>query len=81
MGRLTLNIPLSFTQFEREVIGERVRNKIAASKKMGMWMGGVTPIGYATKDRKLVIVPEEADPFGGRDDVLGGQQPIRFDGC
>jgi hypothetical protein len=46
-----------------------------------MWMGGVTPIGYATKDRKLVIVPEEADPFGGRDDVLGGQQPIRFDGC
>jgi site-specific DNA recombinase len=61
MGRLTLNILLSFAQFEREVIGERVRDKIAASKKKGMWMGGVTPLGYAIKDRKLVIVPEEAE--------------------
>ena len=61
MGRLTLNILLSFAQFEREVIGERVRDKIAASKKKGMWMGGLTPLGYATKDRKLVIVPEEAE--------------------
>src|ERR1700730_8955371 len=60
MGRLTLNILLSFAQFEREVIGERVRDKIAASKKKGIWMGGVTPLGYATRDRKLVIVPEEA---------------------
>jgi DNA invertase Pin-like site-specific DNA recombinase len=60
MGRLTLNILLSFAQFEREVIGERVRDKIAASKKKGMWMGGVTPLGYAIKDRKLVVVPEEA---------------------
>jgi site-specific DNA recombinase len=61
MGRLTLNILLSFAQFEREVIGERVRDKIAASKQKGMWMGGVTPLGYAIKDRKLVIVPEEAE--------------------
>jgi site-specific DNA recombinase len=61
MGRLTLNILLSFAQFEREVIGERVRDKIAASKKKGMRMGGVTPLGYAIKDRKLVIVPEEAE--------------------
>jgi site-specific DNA recombinase len=61
MGRLTLNILLSFAQFEREVIGERVRDKIAASKKKGMWMGGVTPLGYAITDRKLVIVPEEAE--------------------
>src|SRR5438874_3807220 len=63
MGRLTLNILLSFAQFEREVIGERVRDKIAASKRKGMWMwmGGVTPLGYAIKDRKLVIVPEEAE--------------------
>src|SRR5205814_3073246 len=61
MGRLTLNILLSFAQFEREVIGERVRDKIAASKKKGMWMGGVPPLGYAIKDRKLVAVPEEAE--------------------
>jgi site-specific DNA recombinase len=61
MGRLTLNILLSFAQFEREVIGERVRDKIAASKKKGMWMGGITPLGYAIKDRKLVAVPEEAE--------------------
>src|SRR5207237_1599105 len=61
MGRPTLNILLSFAQFEREVIGERVRDKIAASKKKGMWMGGVTPLGYAIKDRKLVTVPDEAE--------------------
>jgi site-specific DNA recombinase len=63
MGRLTLNILLSFAQFEREVIGERVRDKIAASKKKGMWMGGVTPLGYAIKDpflntyRTMCIAP------------------------
>jgi site-specific DNA recombinase len=61
MGRLTLNILLSFAQFEREVIGERVRDKIAASKKKGMWMGGVAPLGYRIVDRKLVVVPDEAD--------------------
>jgi hypothetical protein len=60
MGRLTLNILLSFAQFEREVTGERIRDKIAASKRKGMWMGGVTPLGYEVRDRKLVIVPEEA---------------------
>ena len=61
MGRLTLNILLSFAQFEREVIGERVRDKIAASKQKGMWMGGVAPLGYEIKDRKLAICPEEAE--------------------
>ena len=54
MGRLTLNILLSFAQFERELIGERVRDKVAASKKKGMWMGGTVPLGYDVKDRKLV---------------------------
>jgi site-specific DNA recombinase len=61
MGRLTLNILLSFAQFEREVIGERIRDKIAASKKKGMWMGGVPPLGYRVRDRKLVIVDSEAE--------------------
>jgi site-specific DNA recombinase len=60
MGRLTLNVLLSFAQFEREVIGERIRDKIAASKKKGMWMGGVPPMGYQVQDRKLVIVDSEA---------------------
>src|SRR5215831_11234285 len=59
MGRLTLNILLSFAQFEREVI--RIRDKIAASKKKGMWMGGVPPLGYRVHDRKLVIVDGEAE--------------------
>src|SRR5947209_11396578 len=53
MGRLTLNVLLSFAQFEREVIGERIRDKIAASKKKGMWMGGVPPLGYRAQDRSL----------------------------
>jgi hypothetical protein len=61
MGRLTLNIPLSFAQFEREFTGERIRDKIAASKRKGLWMGGVTPLGYEVKDQKLVPVPTEAD--------------------
>ena len=61
MGRLTLNILLSFAQFEREVIGERIRDKIAASKKKGMWMGGVPPLGYRVEDRKLVIAKGEAE--------------------
>jgi site-specific DNA recombinase len=61
MGRLTLNILLSFAQFEREVIGERVRDKVAASKKKGMWMGGHPPLGYDIEHRKLVINPEEAE--------------------
>jgi len=61
MGRLTLNVLLSFAQFEREVIGERIRDKIAASKKKGMWMGGVPPLGYRGRDRKLGIVDSEAE--------------------
>ena len=61
MGRLTLNMLLSFAQFEREVTGERIRDKIAASKQKGMWMGGNPPLGYDVQDRKLVINPREAD--------------------
>jgi DNA invertase Pin-like site-specific DNA recombinase len=61
MGRLTLNVLLSFAQFEREVTGERIRDKIAASKRKGMWMGGVPPLGYAAKDRKLVVIETEAE--------------------
>lgn len=60
MGRLTLNVLLSFAQFEREVTGERIRDKIAASKAKGMWMGGVVPLGYEPKDRTLIPIPEEA---------------------
>lgn len=61
MGRLTLNVLLSFAQFEREVTGERIRDKIAASKKRGMWMGGVVPIGYEVKDRKLLVHHDDAE--------------------
>ncbi len=60
MGRLTLNILLSFAQFEREVTGERIRDKIAASRRKGIWMGGVPPLGYEVKDRKLVVKEVEA---------------------
>ncbi len=62
MGRLTLNVLLSFAQFEREVTGERIRDKIAASKRKGLWMGGPVPLGYEVVERKLVPVPEEAEP-------------------
>jgi site-specific DNA recombinase len=61
MGRLTLNVLLSFAQFEREVIGERVRDKIAASKAKGIWVGGSIPLGYASVNKKLVVIPKEAD--------------------
>jgi site-specific DNA recombinase len=61
MGRLTLNILLSFAQFEREVIGERIRDKIAASKHKGMWMGGVPPLGYRAQDGKLLVIESEAE--------------------
>ena len=61
MGRLTLNILLSFAQFEREVTGERIRDKIAASKKKGMWMGGQPSLGYDVKDRKLIVNNTEAE--------------------
>jgi hypothetical protein len=61
MGRLTLNILLSFAQFEREVIGERIRDKFAASRRKGMWMGGTPPLGYDVCDRKLVLNEKEAE--------------------
>jgi site-specific DNA recombinase len=61
MGRLTLNVLLSFAQFEREVIGERVRDKIAASKRKGIWVGGSIPLGYRSVDKKLEVVPKEAE--------------------
>src|SRR5277367_745242 len=61
MGRLTLNVLLSFAQFEREVTGERIRDKIAASKKRGIWMGGNVPLGYDASERTLVINPAEAE--------------------
>ena len=60
MGRLTLNVLLSFAQFEREVISERIRDKVAASKARGMWMGGKVPLGYEVRDRKLVVNEAEA---------------------
>jgi site-specific DNA recombinase len=60
MGRLTLNMLLSFAQFEREVIGERIRDKFAASRAKGMWMGGFVPLGYDVKDRKLIVNAKEA---------------------
>ena len=60
MGRLTLNILLSFAQFEREVIGERIRDKVAASRRKGMWMGGYVPLGYRVENRKLLVDEEEA---------------------
>ncbi len=61
MGRLTLNILLSLAQFERKVIGERIRDKVAASRRKGIWMGGPVPLGYDVKDRKLLVNPAEAE--------------------
>src|SRR5436305_6115193 len=61
MGRLTLNVLLSFAQFEREVTSERIRDKIAASKRKGLWVGGTVPLGYALKDGKLLVVENEAE--------------------
>src|SRR6202011_4407758 len=62
MGRLTLNVLLSFAQFEREVTGERIRDKIAASKQKGMWMGGLVPLGYKVHERRLIVNQSEAEP-------------------
>jgi site-specific DNA recombinase len=61
MGRLTLNVLLSFAQFEREVTSERIRDKIAASKRKGLWVGGMASLGYDTKDRKITVNPAEAE--------------------
>src|SRR5215210_2308279 len=65
MGRLTLNVLLSFAQFEHEVTGERIRDKIAASKRKGIWMGGVVPLGYRVENRALHVVEEHALLIGG----------------
>src|ERR1700746_1304341 len=61
MGRLPLNVLLSFAQFEREIAGERIRDKIAASKRKGLWVGGSVPLGYASINKRLTVVPEEAE--------------------
>jgi site-specific DNA recombinase len=61
MGRLTLNVLLSFAQFGRELTSERIRDKIATSKRKGIWVGGPLPFGYELKDGKLVVVEEEAE--------------------
>lgn len=79
MGRLTLNVLLSFAQFEREVTGERIRDKIAASKAKGMWMGGPVPFGYSVESRKLIVVPEDAAAVRNifmRYTVLGSGQKL-----
>ena len=60
MGRLTLNMLLSFAQFEREITGERIRDKVAASKRKGIWMGGAVPLGYRVENRALQVVESEA---------------------
>ncbi len=62
MGRLTLNMLMSFAEFEREMIVERIRDKVGAARRKGQWTGGIVPLGYEAKDRKLQIVPEEATP-------------------
>lgn len=80
MGRLTLNVLLSFAQFEREVTGERIRDKLAASKKKGMWMGGFVPFGYEAKDRKLLVKPAEAElvrEIFQRYDALGNVRSLK----
>ncbi len=61
MGRLTLNMLLSFAQFEREITGERIRDKVTASKKKGIWMGGALPVGYRVENRALHVVEAEAE--------------------
>jgi DNA invertase Pin-like site-specific DNA recombinase len=77
MGRLTLNILLSFAQFEREVIGERIRDKFAASRARGMWMGGKAPLGYRVLNRKLVVHAAEAAVSAGSSPALSNWAPAR----
>jgi DNA invertase Pin-like site-specific DNA recombinase len=64
MGRLTLNVLLSFAQFEREVTSERIRDKIAASKRKGIWVGGNVPLGYESRDKKLSSTRQRPNAFG-----------------
>ena len=75
MGRLTLNVLLSFAQFEREVTGERIRDKIAASKKKGIWMGGVVPLGYRVEARALHIVEDHAIVIGACSPAISSSAP------
>ena len=82
MGRLTLNVLLSFAQFEREVTSERIRDKIAASKRKGLWVGGLTPLGYDSKDRKITVNEPEAETVRtifGRYLELGSLGPLLVD--
>src|SRR5579863_8985399 len=82
MERLTLNVLLSFAQFEREVIGERIRDKVAASKRKGIWMGGVLTLGYDVRERKLIVNQEEAETVRGifeRYLELGSVRPLAND--
>jgi site-specific DNA recombinase len=87
MGRLTLNVLLSFAQFEREVTGERIRDKIAASKKKGMWMGGIIPLGYDLDNRRLIVNQQEAntvrmifDRYLNLGTVVGLQEELESNG-
>jgi site-specific DNA recombinase len=75
MGRLTLNVLLSFAQFGREVTGERIRDKIAASKKKGLWMGGPAPLGYRIEGKKLVLDPTAARASASSGKVTGPARP------
>jgi site-specific DNA recombinase len=90
MGRLTLNVLLSFAQFEREVTGERIRDKIAASKRKGMRVGGPVPLGYQVRDKKLVPCPAEADQVTlifrsylelGRPKPISRARPMKAGAC
>ena len=78
MGRLTLNVLLSFAQFEREVTSERIRDKIAASKRKGLWVGGMAPLGYETRDRKITVIEQEAEAV--RAELSRTRQPQSPDG-
>jgi Resolvase, N terminal domain len=78
MGRLTLNVLLSFAQFEREVIGERIRDKVAASKRKGMWMGGTLPMGYDLRERKLLVNPDEASSRPSKIQTMPKTSALRF---
>ena len=73
---MTLNILLSFAQFEREAIGERIRDKVAASRKKGIWMGGPVPLGYSVKDRKLIVDQAEAETVR----MIFTLRPVQFYG-
>ena len=75
MGRLTLNVLLSFVQFEREVTSERIRHKIAASKRKGLWVGGMVPLGYDTRDRKISVNHTEAPNHLPQLPAAGQPQP------